>query len=80
MWGGTDEAASIAAIQASVDRGVSLIDTAPAYGMVGQRKSSERRSQGAATRLYLPRNAGWHGIQPRGAISLTKPASRYIDI
>ncbi|TIQ40569.1 MAG: aldo/keto reductase, partial [Mesorhizobium sp.] len=27
MWGGTDEAESIAAIQASIDAGVSLIDT-----------------------------------------------------
>ena len=32
MWGGTDERQSIAAIQASIDDGVSLIDTAPAYG------------------------------------------------
>ena len=33
MWGGTDEAASVAAIQASIDAGITLIDTAPAYGM-----------------------------------------------
>ena len=33
MWGGTDEQQSIDAIRASVDAGVSLIDTAPAYGM-----------------------------------------------
>jgi methylglyoxal reductase len=32
MWGGTDERESIAAIQASIDAGVTLIDTAPAYG------------------------------------------------
>jgi len=32
MWGGTDEAESVAAIQASIDEGVTLIDTAPAYG------------------------------------------------
>lgn len=32
MWGGADERDSIAAIQASIDEGVSLIDTAPAYG------------------------------------------------
>src|SRR6266436_7019974 len=32
MWGGTDEAESIATIRAAVDRGVNLIDTAPAYG------------------------------------------------
>ncbi|QCL96407.1 aldo/keto reductase [Agrobacterium tumefaciens] len=33
MWGGTDERQSIAAIQASIDAGISLIDIAPAYGM-----------------------------------------------
>ncbi|MCE3590695.1 aldo/keto reductase, partial [Escherichia coli] len=33
MWGGTDEQESISAIQASLDAGVSLIDTAPAYGL-----------------------------------------------
>src|ERR1700689_672183 len=32
MWGGSDEAESIATIRAAVERGVSLIDTAPAYG------------------------------------------------
>lgn len=32
MWGGTDEAESIATIRAAVERGVTLIDTAPAYG------------------------------------------------
>jgi aryl-alcohol dehydrogenase-like predicted oxidoreductase len=32
MWGGTDEAQSIATIHAAVDRGVTLIDTAPVYG------------------------------------------------
>jgi aryl-alcohol dehydrogenase-like predicted oxidoreductase len=32
MWGGTDEAESIATIRAAVERGINLIDTAPAYG------------------------------------------------
>src|SRR5262245_46432405 len=32
MWGGTSEAASIATIRAAVERGVTLIDSAPAYG------------------------------------------------
>ena len=32
MWGGNDEAESIAAIQASVDHGVTTIDTAAVYG------------------------------------------------
>ncbi len=33
MWGGTDEQDAIDAIQASIDSGITLIDTAPAYGM-----------------------------------------------
>jgi aryl-alcohol dehydrogenase-like predicted oxidoreductase len=32
MWGGTSEAASIATIRAAIERGITLIDTAPAYG------------------------------------------------
>ncbi|WP_442580251.1 aldo/keto reductase [Mesorhizobium sp. ASY16-5R] len=33
MWGGTDEAQSVKAIRAAIDEGVTLIDTAPAYGL-----------------------------------------------
>jgi len=32
MWNGTDEAQSIATIRSAVERGVTLIDTAPVYG------------------------------------------------
>jgi aryl-alcohol dehydrogenase-like predicted oxidoreductase len=32
MWGGTDEAEAIGAIHEALDHGVTLIDTAPAYG------------------------------------------------
>ena len=32
MWGGTNEAELIATIRSAVDRGINLIDTAPAYG------------------------------------------------
>jgi len=32
MWGGTDDAESVRTIHAAVERGVNLIDTAPAYG------------------------------------------------
>src|SRR5437588_11469732 len=32
MWGGTDERESVATIQAAVEHGINLIDTAPAYG------------------------------------------------
>jgi len=33
MWGGNEEADSIAAIKASIDNGITSIDTAPIYGM-----------------------------------------------
>lgn len=33
LWGGGDDAASVAAIRASIAAGVTLIDTAPAYGL-----------------------------------------------
>jgi aryl-alcohol dehydrogenase-like predicted oxidoreductase len=32
MWGGTDEAEAIGAIREAIHHGVTLIDTAPAYG------------------------------------------------
>lgn len=62
MWGGTDEAASIAAIQASIDEGISLIDTAPAYGqglseeIVGKAIRGRREAVVLATKCGLV----WH--------------------
>ena len=62
MWGGTDEAASIRAIQASIDAGISLIDTAPAYGLgrseelVGQAIAGRRDQVVIATKCGL----NWH--------------------
>src|ERR1700730_18541759 len=32
MWGGIDEALSVATILAALERGISVIDTAPSYG------------------------------------------------
>jgi len=32
LWGGTDEAESVATIRAALDHGINLIDTAPVYG------------------------------------------------
>ena len=32
MWGGTDEGESIRTIHEALDRGITLIDTAPVYG------------------------------------------------
>ena len=45
MWGGTDEAESIATIRAAIDHGINVIDTAPAYGLAGLKKSLARPSR-----------------------------------
>jgi aryl-alcohol dehydrogenase-like predicted oxidoreductase len=62
MWGGHDDEASIAAIRASIDKGVTLIDTAPAYGLgraealVGQAVKGRRHEVVIATKCGL----NWH--------------------
>jgi aryl-alcohol dehydrogenase-like predicted oxidoreductase len=44
MWGGTDVEESIATIQAAIEHGITVIDTAPAYGFG---RSEENRRQSA---------------------------------
>ena len=62
MWGGTDETQSVRAIEASIDAGISLIDTAPAYGLgrseelVGQAIAGKRDKVVIATKCGL----NWH--------------------
>jgi aryl-alcohol dehydrogenase-like predicted oxidoreductase len=66
MWGGTDEAESIATIQAAFEHGINVVDTAPVYGfgrseeIVGKAIAESRlRSQViVATKVGLQWNAG----------------------
>lgn len=62
MWGGTDESRSIAAIQASIDEGVSLIDTAPAYGMGLAEEIVGKAIRGRREKVVLATKCGlvWH--------------------
>lgn len=62
MWGGTDEAQSIAAIQASIDAGVSLIDTAPAYGQGLAEEIVGKAIRGRRDKVVLATKCGlvWH--------------------
>jgi aryl-alcohol dehydrogenase-like predicted oxidoreductase len=68
MWGGTDEAESIRTIHAALDRGITLIDTAPAYGfgrseeIVGKALAEGGRRAGVvlATKVGLD----WKNEQP----------------
>ena len=62
MWGGGDDAAAVDAIRASLDAGVRLIDTAPAYGLghaeelVGRALEGRRHDAVIATKCGLV----WH--------------------
>jgi aryl-alcohol dehydrogenase-like predicted oxidoreductase len=68
MWGGTDETESIRTIQEALDRGITLIDTAPVYGfgrseeIVGKALTEGGRRQGVliATKVGL----NWKDGQP----------------
>jgi aryl-alcohol dehydrogenase-like predicted oxidoreductase len=59
MWGGTDDDASIATIHRALDHGITLIDTAPAYGqghseeVVGRALSGKRDGVVIATKVAL---------------------------
>ncbi|MDO9418066.1 aldo/keto reductase [Pararhizobium sp.] len=81
MWGGTDEKESISAIQASLDAGVSLIDTAPAYGLgrseeiVGKALAGRRDKAVIATKCGLV----WHTDKGRHFFDQDgKPVHRYL--
>jgi methylglyoxal reductase len=62
MWGGHDDENSIAAIRTALDEGVTLIDTAPAYGLgkaeelVGEAIAGRRHDVVLATKCGLT----WH--------------------
>jgi aryl-alcohol dehydrogenase-like predicted oxidoreductase len=81
MWGGTDEAAAIAAIHAAIDEGVTLIDTAPAYGMGRSEEIVGRAIKGRRDKVVLATKCGlvWHVQQGNYFFSQQdKPVHRYL--
>jgi aryl-alcohol dehydrogenase-like predicted oxidoreductase len=96
MWGGTDEEQSIATICAALDRGVTLIDTAPAYGqgrseeIVGRavERWGSRDRVVIATKVGLEwrhdgevvRNASRERVTQEIADSLRRLRTDYVDI
>jgi aryl-alcohol dehydrogenase-like predicted oxidoreductase len=62
MWGGTDEKQSIAAIQASLEAGVTLIDTAPAYGLGRSEEIVGKALEGRRDKAVIATKCGlvWH--------------------
>jgi methylglyoxal reductase len=57
-WGGSDEAKAVAAIQASIDEGVTLIDTAPIYGFGRSEEIVGRALQGRRDQVILATKCG----------------------
>jgi aryl-alcohol dehydrogenase-like predicted oxidoreductase len=96
MWGGTDEERSIQTICAALDRGITLIDTAPAYGqgrseeIVGKALArwGHRDRVVVATKVGLEwrrggdvvRNASRERITNEVAASLRRLRTDYIDV
>src|SRR4029077_1819361 len=95
MWGGTDEAESVATIRAALDHGVNLIDTAPVYGfgrseeIVGKAIAEDhlRSRVVIATKAGLQweggkvtRNAGRARILQELEDSLRRLRTEYIDM
>ncbi len=81
MWGGTDEQQSIAAIQASIDEGISLIDTAPAYGMGLSETIVGRAIKGRRDKVVLATKCGlvWHTTKGNYFFEQDgKPVHRYL--
>jgi len=95
MWGGTDEDESIRTIQAALDKGINLIDTAPVYGfgrseeIVGRAiaESGKRDHVILATKVGLEwrdgnvfRNSTRQRILGEIEDSLRRLRTNYIDI
>jgi aryl-alcohol dehydrogenase-like predicted oxidoreductase len=81
MWGGTDEKQSIAAIHASLDAGVTLIDTAPAYGLGRSEEIVGRALQGRRDKAVIATKCGlvWHTDKGRHFFDQDeKPVHRYL--
>ena len=93
MWGGTDRRESVATIQAALDQGINLIDTAPVYGfgvseeIVGAALKGRRNRAIIATKTGIEwrdgkvyRNAAAARIRREIDDSLRRLDTDYIDV
>jgi aryl-alcohol dehydrogenase-like predicted oxidoreductase len=70
MWGGTDDARSIATIRTAIDSGINLIDTAPVYGFGHSEEVVGNALKGVRERAVIATKAGldWpHGVVRRNS-------------
>lgn len=94
LWGGPDDAASVATVRDAVERGINLIDTAPVYGfghseeLVGQALAGIRDKAVIATKVALEwdeherivRNSTAARIRKEVEDSLRRLRTDYIDL
>ena len=81
MWGGTDERAAVSAIHAAIDEGVTLVDTAPAYGMGRSEEIVGKAIKGRRDKVVLATKCGlvWHVQNGNYFFSQqNKPVHRYL--
>ena len=78
MWGGGDDDASVAAIRAAIDEGVTLIDTAPAYGLGRAEEVVGRAIQGRRDEAVLVTKCGLVWDRSGGRLSSSRTARRSI--
>jgi len=72
-WGHQDDAESIAAIHAGLDRGVNWIDTAAAYGLGHSETMVGRAIKGLAKRPYVLLSAAWFGTSQERSRTTYRP-------
>ena len=73
-WGGTDFDESVKAIEASIDSGVNLIDTAPAYGKGLSEEIVGKAVKGKREKVILATKCGmvWHTDEGGSGINMMK--------
>lgn len=70
MWGGTNEQDSIAAIKASLEQGITTIDTAPVYGLGYSEEIVGKAIQGQRDRVVIATKCGWRWNEKEKSESL----------
>ena len=80
-WGGADEGDAIDAVRAALDQGITLIDTAPAYGLGRSEDVVGRALKGRRDQAVLATKCGlvWHARKGEHYFDeLGKPVHRYL--
>ena len=78
-WGGTDEDQSVRAIHAAIDRGMTLIDTAPVYGFGLSETIIGRAIQGKRDKVVLATKCGLICDPSRGVKHFTTNSLNFDD-